>query len=149
MAEKTKAELMAEIKDLKRGIAFDRSQQDHIKELNCVIREREDQICHLKKTLGRATWHIRGDTYAAAADLYGEPSQINMAMEEMSELTKELSKRVRGEDNIYAISEEMADVEIMLEQLKHIFGNRSQVDIIRATKLDRLEHRIRSASNLL
>lgn len=139
MAEKTRAELSEYANEL----------SAHIKELNCVIREREDQICYLRKTLDRATWHIHGDTYAAAADCYGEPSQINMAMEEMSELTKELSKRVRGEDNIYAISEEMADVEIMLEQLKHIFGNRSQVDIIRASKLDRLEHRIRSASKLM
>jgi hypothetical protein len=61
-----------------------------------------------------------------------------MAMEEMSELIKELSKNLRGNDNISAISEEMADVEIMLEQLKVIFSNRAEVDRYRAEKITRL-----------
>ena len=65
-----------------------------------------------------------------------------MAMEEMSELTKELSKNLRGADNAKALAEEIADVEIMLEQLKVIFRNRALVDRIRAGKLVRLSDRI-------
>ena len=80
----------------------------------------------------------RRDTYAAAVQTFGKHAQIILAMEEMSELTKELSKNIRGRENTAAISEEMADVEIMLEQLKTIFGNRAEVDRIRADKLRRL-----------
>ena len=38
--------------------------------------------------------------------------------------------------------EEMADVEIMLEQLRIIYGNRSEVDTIKAEKLLRLSERL-------
>lgn len=61
----------------------------------------------------------------------------------MSELTKELSQNMRGAMNVHAISEEIADVEIMLEQLKIIYGNRAMVDRIRAEKLIRLADRIK------
>lgn len=55
---------------------------------------------------------------------------------------KELSKNLRGADNAKALAEEIADVEIMLEQLKVIFRNRALVDRIRAGKLVRLSDRI-------
>lgn len=58
------------------------------------------------------------------------------------ELTKELSKNMRGFKNTTNISEEMADVEIMLEQLRIIYGNRSEVDTIKAEKLLRLSERL-------
>lgn len=83
--------------------------------------------------------------YAKAVDIYGKPSQLVVAMEEMSELTKELSKNIRGASNVNAISEEIADVEIMIEQLKLIFQNRSEVDIIKAYKLRRLSERLLKA----
>lgn len=74
----------------------------------------------------------------SAVKAYDRTSRLMLAVEEMSELSKELSKNYRGEDNISAISEEMADVEIMLEQLKIIFRNRSEVDTVKAEKLCRL-----------
>lgn len=83
-----------------------------------------------------------GDLYAAAVKKYGKPSQLIMCMEEMAELTKELSKSIRGADNSAAIAEEMADVEIMLEQLRLIYRNRSEVDTIKADKLRRLAYRL-------
>ncbi|MCL2629661.1 MAG: hypothetical protein FWD33_03175 [Alphaproteobacteria bacterium] len=56
---------------------------------------------------------------ALAADKkYGTQSQIDLCIEEMSELTKELIKRSRGKDNFDAIAEEVADVQIMINQLK-------------------------------
>ena len=60
----------------------------------------------------------------------------------MAELTKELSKNIRGTKNVPAISEEIADVEIMLEQLKIIFANRAEVDRHRSEKLKRLSDRM-------
>lgn len=83
-----------------------------------------------------------GDLYAAAVKKYGKLSQLIMCMEEMAELTKELSKSIRGADNSAAIAEEMADVEIMLEQLRLIYRNRSEVDTIKADKLRRLAYQL-------
>ena len=48
--------------------------------------------------------------------------QTMVAIEEMSELTKELVKQMRGRDNKDAIAEEMADVEIMMCQLRLMYG---------------------------
>lgn len=83
-----------------------------------------------------------GDLYAAAVKKYGKISQLIMCMEEMAELTKEISKSIRGADNSSAISEEIADIEIMLEQLRVIYHNRSEVDTIKADKLRRLAYRM-------
>lgn len=83
-----------------------------------------------------------GDLYAAAVKKYGKISQLIMCMEEMAELTKEISKSIGGVDNSSAISEEIADVEIMLEQLRVIYHNRSEVDTIKADKLRRLAYRM-------
>lgn len=55
---------------------------------------------------------------------YGIHSQIDMAIEEMSELTKALLKDRRNstDETLDNIHEEMVDVQIMLDQLKIIFG---------------------------
>lgn len=77
-----------------------------------------------------------------AIEAWGREAQLWIAAEEMSELTKELSKNMRGEDNIDAIAEEVADVEIMLEQIKIIFGCRVQAARKLDEKLDRLDKRV-------
>lgn len=46
----------------------------------------------------------------AALEAFGAEAQMVMAIEEMSELTKELCKHRRGRDNVEAIAEEIADV---------------------------------------
>lgn len=55
-----------------------------------------------------------------ALNAYGMREQITMVFEEMSELQKELCKYLRGDDavTIANIAEEIADVEIMLDQMK-------------------------------
>lgn len=78
------------------------------------------------------------DIYTTAFKKFGKEHQLVLCMEEMAELTKELSKNIRGSKNVTNISEEMADVEIMLEQLRVIFGNCSEVDTIKEEKLIRL-----------
>jgi NTP pyrophosphatase (non-canonical NTP hydrolase) len=52
---------------------------------------------------------------------YGKSIQTFVAIEEMSELTKELCKNVRGYNNLDNIYEEMADVFIMLAQMQILF----------------------------
>lgn len=81
--------------------------------------------------------------YEMAVKQWGKPMQIIMALEEMSELTKELTKNLRGKENIIQVCEEIADVEIMLEQLKVIFDKKqwkdgTTVEIAKQTKLARL-----------
>ena len=116
-----------------------RQEQDHeIRALKELLRKQDSEKSDLQIKLQAALAPLRRDTYSEAVRTYGKQSQLIMAMEEMAELTKELSKNIRGVKNTSAISEEMADVEIMLEQLKIIFGNRSEVDRVRCEKLDRL-----------
>lgn len=55
------------------------------------------------------------------ANYYGKDSQVLIAIEEMSELTKELCKYFRRYDRRREIIEEMADAKIMLEQLTELF----------------------------
>ena len=51
-------------------------------------------------------------------------------------------KKCGKEHQLVLCMEEMADVEIMLEQLRIIYGNRSEVDTIKAKKLLRLSERL-------
>lgn len=80
-----------------------------------------------------------------AIDTWGEDAQILMMIEEMSELTKALCKlyRAKGEQETdtakRSISEEMADVQIMLDQMKIIFGDPVGMEYV---KLDRLAGRL-------
>lgn len=82
------------------------------------------------------------DTFQTAIDKYGDEMQLTVAIEEMSELTKEICKHYRGEKNLDAISEEMADVYIMLEQMKMIFDNEKYVSHWIYTKVARLREAV-------
>lgn len=73
---------------------------------------------------------------------FGKTAQLIMAMEEMSELIQALSKDIRGKGSRDNISEEIADIEIMLAQLKIIYRNSNDVDDWRAKKLSLLQKRI-------
>lgn len=83
-----------------------------------------------------------------AAEHYGIYSQSIVAIEEMSELQKELTKLLRGEceNHIDHISEEMADVYIMLEQLEILLNNRAEIDEWKDKKLRRLRDKLRKDS---
>lgn len=78
-----------------------------------------------------------------ALEYYGNIPQIDIAIEEMSELIKELLKNRRGEENRSMIADEMADVYIMLEQLKFIFDiNETELKVNAEFKIQRLKNRI-------
>lgn len=72
-------------------------------------------------------------------DLNGVSTEVDVAIEEMSELTKELVKHRRGQRNILHIAEEIADVEIMLEQLKMIFKCSDLVAEQEGIKIQRIQ----------
>lgn len=77
-----------------------------------------------------------------ALDTYGSTLQIAMVFEEMSELQKELCKYLRGKYSPENIAEEIADVEIMLEQMKMLFCCADDVRDVRRRKVERLKERL-------
>ena len=77
-----------------------------------------------------------------ALDTYGSALQIVVMMEEMSELQKELCKYLRGKYSPASIAEEIADVEIMIEQMKMLFCCTDDVRNERRRKVVRLKGRL-------
>lgn len=77
-----------------------------------------------------------------ALDTYGSTLQIVVMMEETSELQKELCKYLRGRGSFEHIAEEIADVEIMLEQMKMLFCCADDVRNERRRKVERLKERL-------
>ena len=82
------------------------------------------------------------DIFRSAIDTYGEVMQITVAFEEMSELQKELCNYLRGSGSQENIAEEIADVEIMMEQMKMLFNCEAAVLQVREKKVKRLKERI-------
>ena len=87
------------------------------------------------------------DTLSHAIKQYGAPAQTIKAIEEMSELQKELCKHLAGKNNVSEIAEEIADVEIMLTQMTLIFGCAFEVIEWKKKKIDRLANRLRKESD--
>lgn len=87
----------------------------------------------------------QAEIYASSLASYGKEGELLIAIEEMSELTKELVKNMRGRDNIDKITEELADVYVTIEQIKRIFEiSDASVHAIANEKIDRLEQRLGS-----
>ena len=83
------------------------------------------------------------DIYRQALKKWGSTAQVIMVFEEMAELQKELTKFLRGNwigDNI---AEEIADCEIMLDQMKLLFDIEELVDMNKKYKLKRLAERVK------
>ena len=72
----------------------------------------------------------------AAIRTFGEKAQEDVAIEECSELIQAISHKHRGRE--HNIAEEIADVEIMLEQLKIINNCAEEVAEIHKQKIQRL-----------
>lgn len=77
-----------------------------------------------------------------AIDTFGVQHQLIKAGEELAELGQQVLKAANGDVNKGHIAEEIADVEIMLEQLKIIFDRRVSVEAQVDYKLDRLQGKI-------
>ena len=81
--------------------------------------------------------------YRKAFERFGKVNQITVAIEEMSELTKELCKNLfRGAENHKALIEEIADVTIMLEQLRLIYEANDEVCEQMDRKIERMYERL-------
>lgn len=82
-----------------------------------------------------------------AIETYGKDLQLTVAVEELSELIKEICKNKRGADNRDNIIEELADCYIMMGQIEIIFDIKPiQISAWIDEKLARLEERIAERS---
>ena len=66
--------------------------------------------------------------FRKALDTFGADMQVLVAIEELSELQKELCKNRRGRENQTNIAEEIADVQIMIEQMMMLYDCEKMVD---------------------
>ena len=85
------------------------------------------------------------DIYSKAIEHFGKDKQLFQTCEECAELIQAISKATRyeGESYILNVAEEVADVEVMLEQVKRIFDLKPGIiDEYKRMKLKRLERYI-------
>lgn len=82
------------------------------------------------------------EVFETALKTWGADSQIIMVFEEMSELQKELCKYARGKENVEQISEEIADVQIMLEQMIILHNCGDAVKEYKRSKIERMKIRL-------
>ena len=104
-------------------------------------------VAALKQSAGRDVQH-ETDVFKDAIKEFGDAAQVTMVFEEMAELQKELCKWLRSGKSptlLHLIAEEIADVEIMLDQMKLVFHCTSAVRGIRKKKIARLAGRIQEA----
>ena len=87
----------------------------------------------------------REELYSRAIKLWGREFELLMCIEECSELSHVLCKVIRNRDMTKSISlnqrfcEEIADVEIMLEQIVFMFDSFTKVRDIKKQKIARLK----------
>lgn len=92
-------------------------------------------------------------TMIEQAEQFGLENRILQCKEEAAELIQALCKykRIQQGDKTcqidmihaeYMIAEEMADIEICIEQLKHLLGNTEQIEQIKEEKVHRTKQRL-------
>lgn len=82
-------------------------------------------------------------TLERAIETYGKDMQLTVAVEEFSELIKEICKSKRGRDNRENIIEELADCYIMMDQVALIYGIKAcEISVVMHEKIARLEKRL-------
>ena len=78
--------------------------------------------------------------YAKALHIWGKESQLDMTVEECAEFIAALNRMRRGRTDFLPLFDEIADVEIMIEQMRLMFGDNG-IDKAKRSKLIRLAER--------
>ena len=89
------------------------------------------------------TYDERREVYTNALIRYGEPMQLIVGLEELSECQKEICKFLRGLGNAGDLAEAVADAMIMLEQVQLIFGIEDMVNREVNRKISRLDGKLK------
>lgn len=111
------------------------------------LEETKKQIAEERKTAALAAackvpYEKRVDVYNAAIRTWGEQAQSWMVVEEASEVLKELCKMQRGRGSKEALADEIADLTIMLEQLRLMYDVNEAVCQHMDMKVQRLTERL-------
>ena len=93
--------------------------------------------------MNKIPYEERQKVYTNALVAYGEEKQCVVAIEEMSEVAKELCKYLRGKGDMEHLAEEVADATIMLEQVRYFFGINELVCNKMDEKIMRLENNLK------
>lgn len=83
------------------------------------------------------------ELYRRIMNEYGITIQESVWVEELAELQQALSKYIRGRYSIGNIAEEVADVEICLEQIKQYMDIDDFVKEKKGQKIERIKERLR------
>lgn len=94
--------------------------------------------------MNKIPYEERQKVYTNALVAYGEEKQCVVAIEEMSEVAKELCKVLRGKGDLEHLAEEVADATIMLEQVRYFFGINELVCKKMDEKIMRLDRNLRN-----
>lgn len=88
----------------------------------------------------------KNNLYRLAITKWGKISQLDMLVEESAELIKAVNKfkRFSSQQNCLNLLEEIADVEIMCEQVRIIFNNNDVIEGFKNEKLHRLANLLKS-----
>lgn len=100
----------------------DNELEEFFKVLNKTINEKFENICNSSFNESNNQYKDPIPVLKKAICKYGKQAQLDVAVEEMAELTKEIIKSKRGASNYHQIVEELADVYIMMTQIKLIYG---------------------------
>ena len=93
--------------------------------------------------MNKISYEERAKVYADALATFGTGMQLIVALEEMSELQKEITKALRGDLNQMHLAEELADATIMLEQVRQMFNLNEPVCEMMDSKILRLQKNIK------
>jgi NTP pyrophosphatase (non-canonical NTP hydrolase) len=97
------------------------------------------------------------EVYRKAIDTWGETAQLDQTIEELAELIQAINKYKRTK-NIEPMLEEIADVEIMISQMKYLltcnstqtlFTAKESIEQIKDTKIKRIKDRLNNYNSLL
>ena len=72
--------------------------------------------------MNKINYETRKEIYLRAVQVNGLDTQMIVALEELSEVQKEVCKMLRGKGSMANLAEEIADATIMLEQLRLFSG---------------------------
>lgn len=82
------------------------------------------------------------EIYQDAIKTFGERNQIIKAIEELNELSTALARYLNNIGDFENIAEELADVDVMCEQLCMMFKNRAEVLKVKQAKVTRLRRTV-------
>ena len=92
--------------------------------------------------MNKITYEERKEIHAHALFAYGLEAQMVVAIEELSEVQKELCKVLRSKGDMDHLAEEIADATIMLEQMRYFLDLNDLVCRKMDEKVKRLDDRL-------